>query len=155
MRFHFEQIVNHPLEEVFAFHENPERLRLMQPGEEIVLASTSGHIQVGARTVIRQRVLGIWFSMELEHYLYEPPNRFAEKVIRGLMFIDHIHEFDAVPEGTRVRDVLTIKLPWYCGGELGLWLFGAARVRALFRYRQEQLVRLLDEAADACGDGQR
>lgn len=147
MHFEFERRFLLPRERLFAFHENPDNLALlMQSWPTFRMVSHSGHIGPGAITEVRERMGPVWVSMTFEHFLYEPPDRFGERQVRGpfQQFV-HVHEFLLAGGGTLLRDRIDLRLPWYLGGELAMRLLVAGRMRRFFAYRHAELERLIHE----------
>ena len=160
MELRFEHLVEAPIEAVFAFHENPANLALLlEEWDAFRLIHHDGHIHVGSTT---------WFEVGVARFLpvvlgfvhtvYEPPHRFAEELIHGPFrrFV-HIHEFAGSANGTVVRDLLNVSLPWWYGGEsaMNVWLRSAlervfdTRGRALARIGPGCAVSLV---GDKCAD---
>jgi ligand-binding SRPBCC domain-containing protein len=82
--------------------------------------------------------------MTFEHFLYEPPRRFAERLVRGpFRQFEHVHEFMPAGSRTILRDSLEVSLPWYLGGGLTMKLLVAPKLRRFFAYRHAELEQLL------------
>ena len=148
MELRFEQNVPCSLEEVFAFHTNPENLKLLMWGwPAFRLLHHSGGIHVGAQTWVEIRVFRIIpMVLGFVHTRFEPQRSFAEELIHGVFQgVQHVHEFDSFEGGTRIRDTMRITFPWYYGGEIGVRNLVEPGIRKLFAYRHQALKRLIDE----------
>ncbi len=147
MRFLYETDVALPIETVFRFHESPANLpRLVEGWPGFAMLRNDGDIRVGSRTWVLQSIaLGVPVAMGFRHTAYEPPLRFEEEMFHGpyRSFV-HTHEFEEVEGGTRVRDRLSVTLPWCYGGELALRVAIAPWMRRFFAYRHHRLAALVE-----------
>lgn len=103
-----------------------------------------GCLHPGSRTWVEITIAGILpVVLAFEHTVYQPPDRFGEQLVHGpFRKFAHLHEFEEVDTGTRVRDSLDVELPWHYGGELAMkWLIGPMIQRA-FRFRGAALLKL-------------
>jgi ligand-binding SRPBCC domain-containing protein len=157
VQLEFEHTVPIARAELFAFHADPANLAvLLADWKGFRLLRHERTIRVGAEVWFEQTVAGfIPIVIGVRHVLYEPPLRFAEELIHGPFdTFRHVHEFEEVPRGTRVRDVLEIRVRRLFGGELATRLLVAPRLRELFRVRHAALDRLSKGGpADARGSG--
>jgi ligand-binding SRPBCC domain-containing protein len=157
--FRFEHGFSKPRDAVFALHEDPAALaRLLGRSRTFRLVGHDGHIRPGSITWIRDRLGLLPVTMALEHFLYEPPFRFGERLVHGpFRAFEHVHEFSREGDSTLVRDTVTVTLPWYLGGELAVRAIVGPKLRAHFRERYAALGRLLagsgTEPASGQGDG--
>lgn len=146
MRLEFKKRFDIPVGKLFAYHETPANLaRLLEDWKTFRLVAHEGNIRVGSITRIEERVGFSWVPMTFEHFVYEPPRRFGERMTRGpFLKFEHIHEFESDGSGTLVRDRLEVLLPWYRGGEWTVKHFVAPKLGKFFAYRHakmEQLIR--------------
>jgi ligand-binding SRPBCC domain-containing protein len=151
MHFCFEHTVALRRESVFAFFENPERIKMLHAGERLRVLHCETQVRVGGETwveVVVARVLPL--VLGFRHVLFEPSVQFAEIAIHGPFsrFL-HAHEFESRAGGTVVRDRLEISLPWYYGGEMGVKLLVAPEVKRMFRHRAKALHDLIRNEATA------
>jgi len=147
MTLHFECTVAQNIETVFHFHDDPENLgRLLNGWPGFRLLHHDGHIRPGAETWIEQSMAGyVPVVMGFRHTIYEPPHRFAEAMIHGpFRSLSHIHEFERADDGTIVRDLLDVNLPWYYGGDKLTQLAVVPIIRKIFAYRHKSLQRLIE-----------
>jgi ligand-binding SRPBCC domain-containing protein len=135
--------------ELFAFHENPGNLGLLLTNWlHFKLLRHAGSIRPNSVTIVQEQFCSVPFTLEFEHFVYEPPRRFGERQIRGLFRkFQHIHEFVPTPSGTKLTDHLDVQLPWYLGGDVGVRLIVAPRLRKLFAFRHRELERLIANGA--------
>jgi len=143
---------------LFAFHERPANLALLQrrwPGFRLL--SHAATIETGARMEISVRFGPVWLPLTMVHFVHEPPERFGERQVRGpFRRLEHVHEFVELPAGgaggddlsgpgTLIRDRLDVALPWYLGGPLADRLIVAPIFRRWFAYRHAELAELVAE----------
>ena len=145
----YESIVDHPLDEVFAWHTHPGAMpRLVPPWQPMTVVAETDSLADG------RAVLGLpgglrWVAQH-DPQAYAPPHRFVDELSSdGLRswpprLVGHwrqTHDFEDVPGGrTLVRDRVDVPLP-------------AAALRSTFVYRHRQLADDLAAHQDAalCG----
>lgn len=140
----FEHEVDAPLEATFAFHEDPGNLeQLLTVRNGFRLLHHDGCNRPGSETWFEITVAAcVPVVLGFKHTLYEPPRRFAEKLVHGPFdFFDHRHDFVPVRGGTLVRDAIRIMLPWFYGGSVITRLYVAPIIRRLFECRHGNLTR--------------
>ena len=135
-------------EPLFAFHTNPENLSVLLaewPATEVV--RTAGHIAIGARTEVRERVGPVTLRCTFEHHVFEAPERFGERQVRGIFrCFEHVHEFHVEgPECTRIVDKMDVRLPWWLGGAIADRLIAKPRLARIFALRARAYERLAAE----------
>src|SRR5215472_6042622 len=99
MRFVKESLIAASAETVFAFHERPDALSLLQPPwqkSEIVLPPAS--LAVGTRVILRAKLGPFWRTVEAEHVAYEPGRMFADRMVKG-PFASWLHRHIVTPRG--------------------------------------------------------
>jgi ligand-binding SRPBCC domain-containing protein len=140
MRFIRESLIRASPERVFAFHEQPEALRLLiPPWESARVIETARISQVGARAIIETKVLGLikirWVA---EHTEYNPPHSFEDIQVEGpFRSWRHRHIVERSEEGSLLRDEITYEPPLgFAGRLLAPWLV-EKRLQRLFDYRHE------------------
>ena len=145
----YESIVDHPLDEVFAWHTRPGAMpRLVPPWQPMTAVAETSSLKDG------RAVLGLpgglrWIAQH-DPAGYDPPHRFVDRLssagvrswpARVVGHWTHTHEFHEVPGGrTRVYDRVEVPLP-------------AAALRATFAYRHRQLADDLAAHRDAAAAG--
>jgi uncharacterized protein len=145
----YESIVDHPLDEVFAWHTRPGAMpRLVPPWQPMKVVAETESLADG------RAVLGLpgglrWVAQH-QAGSYDPPHRFVDELSsdgvrswppRLVGHWRHTHDFEDVAGGrTRVRDRVDVPLP-------------AAALRSTFVYRHRQLADDLAAHDDAalCG----
>ena len=146
----YDSVVDHPLDEVFAWHTRPGAMpRLVPPWQPMTVVSETDSVADG-RAVLGLPV-GLRWVAQHERADYDPPHRFVDELSsdglrswppRIIGKWRHTHEFRVEgPDATRVLDHVEAPVP-------------AAALRSTFVYRHRQLADDLAvhrEAADAGG----
>ncbi|KUI29665.1 nucleoside-diphosphate sugar epimerase [Mycobacterium sp. IS-1742] len=149
MGIEYESIVDHPLDEVFAWHTRPGAMpRLVPPWQPMTVVAETPSLADG------QAVLGLpaglrWIAQH-DPSGYDPPHRFVDALSsRGVMSLPprvigwwrHTHDFaDAGRGRTLVRDRVDTTVP-------------GALLRSTFVYRHRQLADDLAAHREAAGAG--
>ena len=149
MGIEYEGVVDHPLDEVFAWHTRPGAMpRLVPPWQPMTVVAETESLADG------RAVLGLpgglrWIAQHVGSE-YAPPNRFVDELSsagprswppRLVGFWRHTHDFESTPDGgTLVRDRVEAPLP-------------AAALRPTFVYRHRQLADDLAAHRDAARAG--
>ena len=149
MSIEYDSIVDHPLEEVFAWHTRPGAMpRLVPPWQPMTVVAETPSLAAG------RAVLGLpagmrWIAQH-DPAVYDPPHRFADALSadgpmswppRVIGHWRHTHDFaEAGPGRTRVHDHVDTTVP------------GAA-LRPTFVYRHRQLADDLAAHRDAVDAG--
>ncbi len=139
------QWVPRPLEEVFAFFEDPSNLAKLTPGDLGFEITTPGPLvmEAGARIDYVVRPFGVPCRWRTRIETYERSRRFSDVQERGPYALwHHTHEFASERGGTRMTDTVRYRLPFEPFGALAAPLverelkrifdFRAAAVAALF-----------------------
>ena len=144
MKFRFELFLPISRRALFAFHENPNNLRLIQDPNTFQLISTDGHIKIDSLTIAKESLGPFSFVFRFRHFLYEPPVRFGERY-EGRLWkkFEHVHEFQTAGDGTQMQDHVVMELPWFLGGEMVVRSLVAFKVRKVFRQRHTALLELV------------
>ncbi len=140
-----EQLIERPVEEVFAFYTDARNLERITPPwlSFRILTDAPVEMRPGARIDYRIRVHGLPMVWTSEIREWEPPRRFVDVQIRGPYRVwEHTHQFDAVAGGTLVRDVVNYELPAGWLGEVVRRLVVARDVAAIFAHRREALAEI-------------
>lgn len=151
MRFVKESVIRTSPERLFAFHEQPEALKiLIPPWENANVIEPAEISKVGTRAVVETKILGLirirWIA---EHTVYDPPRRFEDIQISGpFKHWHHRHIVEAHKDGATLRDEIDYAPPF---GFLGLlvapWLI-QNRLERLFDYRHRVTRRWCEEEVD-------
>lgn len=137
-----EQTIDADLDVVFAFFADARNLEELTPpwlNFEIITPDPID-MAVGTRIDYRLRVHGIPVRWQSEITAWEPMRRFVDEQRRGpyQQWI-HLHEFEEVDGGTRVRDHVRYAVP---GGALVHRLFVARDLEKIWDYRARKLNQL-------------
>ena len=139
------QVVDRPLEEVFAFFADARNLATITPdwlGFEIV---TPQPIEMAEGKIIDYHIKlrGIPMRWRSKITAWEPPRRFIDEQVHGpYRFWIHEHSFDAIDDRrTRVRDRVRYGVP---GGVLVQKMFVAGDLDRIFRFRSQRLSEILE-----------
>jgi len=145
MILRFEQFLALDRESVFKYHETPANLVLLMEGwPAFRMLEHDGTIRCGSKVRVAERVGPFWIPLTFEHFIYEPPYRFAERQIEGpFSKCEHIHEFVEEDGGTRIIDHLDVELPMWMGGGLATRLLMVPRLRRFFAFRKKSYASLL------------
>lgn len=148
MGIEYEGVVEHPLNEVFAWHARPGAMRrLVPPWQPMTVVAEAQSLADG------KAVLGLpgglrWIAQH-DPARYDPPHRFVDVLSsdgptswppRLVGRWTHTHSFEEVPGGTRVHDRVEAPVP-------------AAALRPMFAYRHRQLADDLAAHRDAANTG--
>jgi len=144
-------------EPLFAFHTDPANLSVLLQGWRATrVLSTAGHIRPGARTEVLERWGPLALRLAFEHFLFEPSERFGERMVRGpFRLFEHVHRFRDEGGRTVIEDEVELALPVWLGGDLALRLFVLPHLRRFFAFRQSAYVRLAAEGRFGPAPGAR
>jgi len=132
------QVINRPIEEVFAFFSRPENLgRITPPAMGFEQLSTDFDMRPGLEIDHRIRpLLGIPMRWRSRIESYDPPHAFTDVQVKGpYRRWVHTHRFTAVEGGTRIDDDVTYELPFGPLGVLAHRLAVRAQLLEIFRHR--------------------
>lgn len=150
MGIEYRSVVDHPLDEVFAWHARPGAMRrLVPPWQPMKVVAEAGSLADG------QAVLGLpgglrWIARH-DTAGYDPPRRFVDVLSsqgpaswppRLVGRWTHTHDFAEAPGGTAVYDHVASPVP-------------AAALRPMFVYRHRQLADDLAAHRDGAAVGLR
>ncbi|WP_326549206.1 TIGR01777 family oxidoreductase [Mycolicibacterium sp. ND9-15] len=150
MGIEYESVIEHPLDEVFAWHTRPGAMRrLVPPWQPMQIVAEAESLADG------RAVLGLpgglrWVARH-DPARYDPPRRFVDVLSsqgpaswppRVVGRWTHVHGFGEAPGGTRVYDRVETPVP-------------AAALRPMFVYRHRQLADDLAAHRDAADAGLR
>ena len=150
MQFVFERSVAAELDRVFAFFADPGNLDVLHRDDGAFrVLRHAGSVAPGNLTWIECRVGRVLpVVLGFRHDAWDPPHWFSESLVHGpFASFSHRHEFEPVADGTIVRDVLDVRLPWPYGGEAMMKWLVAPGTRARFRLRHEAMGRVFGREA--------
>lgn len=144
-----EQTLGSPLEKVFAFVSDCRNLDAMTPAflRFHVLNDPIPSLAVGTVLRYRLRVHGLplnWTSRIIE---WDPPRAFTYEQLRGpFRRWTHRHEFDAHPDGIRVRDIMRLSLHGHWLRRTPVYRWVTRDLERIMRHRQTILADRLGGA---------
>ena len=141
-----------PLQEAFAFFEDPRNLARITP-PELGFRITSREPVVmrrGAEIAYRIRVSGVPLGWKTRITDYDPPFSFTDEQAAGPYRLwRHRHTFRASAGGAVVADRVEYALPLGWIGRMAHTLFVRRKLRGIFDYRREALAGILGVATTA------
>lgn len=108
------QVLWLPPDNVFPFFEDPKNLFAITPDwlDFKMIAGSGSEVFEGAEFDYTIRWFGFRLAWKSRIVDYQPPHRFADIQIAGpYRSWKHLHTFEAVPEGTVMKDTVTYRLP--------------------------------------------
>ena len=127
-----------PPDRVFAFHAQPEALRLLiPPWEEARVIEKTPGLDVGTRAVIETRIGPIKQRIVAEHTACEPGRMFQDTMRSG-PFRRWVHTHTMEPDGsggTWLVDHVAYELPFGALGQLAGGWFVRRKLDRMFAYR--------------------
>lgn len=150
MLFVKQSIIRATPERVFAFHEQPDALRLLTPPwEPTRVISAAPDLRPGSTAVIETRMLGLvrirWVA---RHTLYDPPRMFEDVQAEGpFKSWRHRHFVEPHEKGAVLRDEVRYEAPLGALGRLAAPLLVEPRLRRLFEYRHDVTRRWCERVA--------
>ena len=138
-----------PRDKVFEFFANPQNLDRLTPAwlRFSILSPPSTAMKQGTLLDYRLRIRGIPIRWRSEITVWEPPERFVDRQVRGPYSLwVHEHSFEERANGTLVGDSVAYAVP---GGPLVRKFMVAPDLERIFRYRQQILQDLFGSAKSA------
>ncbi|HVK12920.1 MAG TPA: SRPBCC family protein [Gemmataceae bacterium] len=133
-----EQWLPAPVETVFAFFAEARNLEAITPPWLNFRIRTPGPIDLRAGSRIAYRIS--WHGVPLrwltEIAAWDPPHGFTDVQVRGPYRLwHHVHTFEPAGAGTRMRDVVTYRLPFGPVGRVAHRWRVRRDLEAIFDYR--------------------
>jgi NADH dehydrogenase len=153
---HASQVINRPVDEVFAFFARPENLgRITPPAMGFEQLSTDLAMRAGLEIDHRIRPLpGIPMRWRSRIETYDPPRSFSDVQVRGpYRSWVHQHRFTPVDGGTLIEDHVAYEMPLGPLGELAHRLTVRAQLLDIFRHRARTIEAIF--APPPTGSGTR
>ncbi len=147
-RFHREQFIAKPRNEVFSFFESPENLALLTPKELRFTLLTPVPIVMKAGAIMDYSIRVAGFPLRWRTIIteYEPPIRFVDQQLRGPYdFWHHTHEFETTEAGTRMNDTVVYRVGWGPAGQMANALYVRRSLERIFDYRAQAMAKLFDQ----------
>ena len=140
-----EQWVPRPIEEVFAFFSDPRNLEALTPPWLNFHVILSNSVPIAAGTEIRYRLgwHGVPIRWTTEIRRWNPPHRFVDVQRSGPYKLwSHMHTFESLDGGTKIRDVVRYALPFGILGRMVHAIKVRADVARIFEYRKNRIQEL-------------
>ena len=121
-----ETYIEAPIERVFDLSRSIDlhKLSTESTNEKAIAGKTSGLIGLGETVTWRAKHLGFYQNLTVQIVEYERPVMFADKMLKGAFAsMHHIHQFETVENGTKMRDVFEFSSPFGILGKLVNSLF--------------------------------
>jgi ligand-binding SRPBCC domain-containing protein len=142
-----EQIVNKPLEEVFAFFEKPENLEVITPKWMKFKIKTPPPLimKVGAEFDYIINLMKIPLKWKTIITEYEPPYKFVDVQKKGpyKKWI-HTHTFEAIEDKTKITDNVDYEVPAGILGSILNKIYIGKTLNAIFNFRETTINRMFN-----------
>ena len=140
------QLVERPLDEVFAFFADAANLEAITPAflRFAIRSPLPIAMHEGARIEYTLRLFGLPLRWRTLISVWENGHRFVDEQESGPYALwRHTHTFESVESGTLVHDVVDYALPFGALGRLAHALFVGRTLDRIFAYRYRAVARLL------------
>jgi ligand-binding SRPBCC domain-containing protein len=130
--------VNAPVERCFGLARDLDlHARTMKhTGETAIAGVTSGLIGSGEEVTWRARHFGFWHEHRSRIEAFDRPRHFRDVMVEErFASFAHDHDFEAIPDGTLMRDVLVFRSPFGLIGRFVDWLVLTRYLTKLLRER--------------------
>ncbi|MDX6382835.1 MAG: hypothetical protein QOK48_408 [Blastocatellia bacterium] len=153
MRYTKESLIHASPERVFAFHEQPDALKLLTPPWESSRVIQSARIsEIGSRAIIETRLFGFRLQWIAEHTAYDPPHAFEDIQIKGpFRSWRHRHIIEPHRDGARLRDQIDYLAPLGFLGRVVAPILIEPRLRKLFEYRHQVTIEWCEDQTENQG----
>lgn len=143
MKFVEESVLPATVEEVFAFHERPDALELLQPPwDPVAIIQPPTSLEVGTRVVLRSKVGPLWIDIVAEHVAYEKNRRFEDVMVKGpFAKWHHKHLFIPHEGGCLLRDEIDLSPPLGLLGRIASPVAIMPRLHKMFDDRHQVTLR--------------
>ena len=140
------QVIPRSRSKVFEFFADAHNLEIITPDFLAFRILTPRPIEMHEGTLIDYRLTlyGIPVRWRTRIEVWEPDDRFVDMQLRGpYRYWHHLHEFEEVEQGTRMRDVVDYELPFGPLGSLAQALFVRRSLERIFGYRRQAVTEVL------------
>ncbi|GAB3847535.1 hypothetical protein GCM10028822_09090 [Hymenobacter terrigena] len=147
-RIELEMMVQASAEACYALALNVEAhlASTHQTAERVAAGPTSGQLKLGDVVTWEARHLGFRQRLTVRISAATPPHHFQDELVRGAFrTLRHDHYFEAVPGGTRVRDVFEFSSPLGFVGQWFDWLFLKRYLTRFLQARNAMLKQQLEQ----------
>lgn len=141
------QVVRVPLDVAFGFFSDPGNLARITPPDLgfVIRTPLPLEMRAGLEIDYRIRLLGLPLRWRSRIAAWDPPRRFVDLQLVGpYRWWHHTHDFEEVPEGTRILDRVEYALPFPPFGDLAHPLFVRPNLERIFRHRSRVIGELLE-----------
>lgn len=142
-----EQIINKPLQEIFAFFEKPENLEVITPKWMKFKIKTPSPLimKVGAEFDYRIDLMKIPLKWKTIITEYEPPYKFVDVQRKGpyKKWI-HTHTFEAIGDKTKITDNVDYEIPAGILGSILKKIYIGKTLKAIFDFRETTINRMFN-----------
>jgi ligand-binding SRPBCC domain-containing protein len=155
VRFVKESIIRATPERVFAFHEEPDALKLlMPPWEQARVIEPAQISRVGSRAIIETKIFGLFpVRWVAEHTAYHPPHLFEDVQVTGpFRRWRHRHIVKPHADGAVLRDEIDYQPPLSLLGRAIAPLLIVPRLKKMFDYRHQATRVWCEERKEALND---
>lgn len=139
-----------PLARVFRFFEDPRNLKAITPRWlNFQIVNPDGiRMRTGEEINYVIRWMGVPLKWKTRITEYEPPWKFVDEQTSGPYGLwRHEHTFQETAAGVAIRDRVDYELPLGVLGEFAHAVLVKRQLVGIFRYRQAQIVKILQEPA--------
>ena len=145
--FRAEQVIDRPVDDVFAFFSQAENLQRLTPEwlHFKILNIDPNPVRQGTliRYRLRWRVFPIYWTTRIT--VWEPPHRFVDEQLRGpYRFWRHEHRFVSEGSGTRIHDEVRYLLPFGALGRMVHRMQVRNDVESIFAYRHSAVTSVFN-----------
>ena len=132
-----------PVEDVFSFFSDAENLNGITPPWLNFKILTPLPIRMEKNTLIDYslKLLGLSLTWKTEITVWEPPDRFVDRQIKGPYRVwEHTHLFAKNGGATQMTDVVRYAVPGFVLSPLVHFLFVRPRLEKIFSFREESIL---------------
>ncbi|MCU1237863.1 MAG: cyclase/dehydrase [Candidatus Solibacter sp.] len=140
-----EQFIPRPIEEVFPFFADARNLETLTPPwlNFKILTPSPIDMRAGVHLDYRLKWHGLPISWKTEILAWNPPHSFTDVQLRGPYGLwHHVHTFFSDPNGSRMVDVVTYRLPFGPLGDLAHATLVRRDLERVFDYRARVIASL-------------
>jgi ligand-binding SRPBCC domain-containing protein len=139
----FESVVPCTVEELWAFHDSLEALKLLTPPtKQVEIIGDTTELRNGAVHKIRAKQFGVWLEWHAKISQVEPPSQFVDTAIRSpFKFWEHRHEFLPHAHGTLLKDTVRYEMPFGILGRLVDSMAVRRDLERMFEHRHRVTVK--------------